>query len=271
LLNKPVYTTAHEATKNKNLTSAEVKQLNSFYSNPTKKTLICDVDEILVNITPKWVSEMVKHRDELGKYFDLDEDFDYQRDYAKVLYRPYYMLDHWLLKQDVDQDKVYVPDFNKYIQKMMDLYDTADFYDDLPPTKLALGLAQTLGSTANGKPLVDKLIIISRSSGTKSENSKTRFIQELFAGNMDKVDTYYITGKEQKSDVTLSLNKDELNQIAAVFEDENKNVVDYLQRGKINSTKIYMPSLNYNRPNLEFKNIVKASKSELVRYMYEAS
>lgn len=243
----------------------EIEDMNTFYSNTNKKILVSDVDEIIVNITPKWVQRIYDEREYFDNFFNLDDEYDPIKHYLKVLYRPDYYINNWLLKPEL-KERMTRQHKIQLIKDMISVYDTNDFYDDLEPTSLGVTLSNILNYKA--KDLVDKLIIISKSSGDASSESKIRFLKKLFAGNNDKVDIYIIDNTEKKSDVLKILKKDELNNVAAVYEDEPSNIADMIMNGGLKNTQIYMPSFNYNRPNKKFYDLLEKANCQLIRFDY---
>ncbi len=247
------------------VTDKEIHDMNTFYSNTDKRILVADVDEIIVNITPKWVKRIYEHRDYFDQVFNLDEKYVYEDQYLKVLYRPDYFINNWLLKPELRSSITRKQKIN-IIKHMNEIYDTEDFYDDLEPTSLGMTLANILNY--NAKDLVDKLVIISKVVGDKSADSKVRFLKELFTGNNNKVDIYLVDNNEKKSDALKVLKEKELNSIASVYEDEPSNIADLVMNGNLNNTQIYMPSFNYNRPNKKFYDLLENNGCQLIRFDY---
>lgn len=247
----------------KPLNKEEINTINNFYSNRSKKIIITDVDEILVNIAPKWVKLTYDHKDEFKGFFKFKKDFDVKKNNAQILYRPYYRLDRWMLDER-NLNKLPLSEAQKYLDKFLDLYNQPDFYDDLVPTRLGSALASAL--TVN--KLLDKIIVISRVTTDVSADSKTRFLKRLFRGYMHKVEILYVGEKESKADAIKTIPADQLRQVAALYEDENRNVAEMLGETDLNTIQVYMPNFNYNKPSLEFENLIKENNSELKRFDY---
>lgn len=234
-----------------------IDQLSQFYSNPSKDVIIADVDEILVNITPKWVYRIYQNKDYFGKFMKLDKNYDPYDSIMKVLYRPKYYLNAWLQKPGVDPETEAYQDM---VEKMIDLYDDDSFYDDLNPTLIGEALQSALVS---GK--LRKLYIVSKVT-PNSQDSKTRFLKRTFTGNMDKVSIWYLDNADNKSDAVQNFN--DLDKVTAYFEDLNSNVADVLQNTALNTVKIYSPNFTYNIPSKKYYDLIAKNNSELIRYQY---
>lgn len=234
-----------------------VDELSTFYSNPDKNIMIADMDEILVNISPKWVGLMYKEKDYFSKYFNLDDDYIAARDYLRVLYRPVFYLDGWLTKKDVDKN---TEEYHQAINHFMDIYDNDTFYDDLGETILADSLRTALSSNR-----LNKLYIVSRCTPNNID-SKKRFISRIYEGQLNKISFWNVDSNDQKSDVIKNFN--DLDKVAALYEDENKNIADILTNTPLNTIKVYSPDFGYNHPNQKLKDIISENDSTLTRYEY---
>ena len=261
-----LFTSAKEALSEP-VTQQELDNLSQVQSNTYKDIVVLDVDEVIVNITPKWVYKIYQHKEDFTEFFDLSQPYDpsKEQDALRVLYRNNYYLDHWLLKDEIDPATIHRPTYEKVVEKMIDLYNVDNFYDDLKPTPLVNGL---LSALSKKKQILSKIIIISKVAGEHSEASKTRFLKETFSSYMDKVDIYYVDKKEKKSDVLKALPKDEKERIAAVYEDYNNNIVDLLTNGDLRTVQIFSPSFRYNLPNTKYLNLLKEYDCQLHRYSY---
>lgn len=203
--------------------------------NPIYDTnFIVDCDEILVNISPKWAKLMAENEDIFRDYFNLEEIKKVKDDIIEltrlVLLRKEFYLTDWLKKKEVDK----IPD--NVMKSFMDLYDTPDFYYDLPLNKISVGLRGISFHRA-----VKKIYVVTRCTSLKNYKSKCDIITNLFPER--KLEIIKIGKGEKKSSC---LSKIDIEN-GFIFEDENSNIVDYLDSG-ITKCNLYVPILGYNRP-----------------------
>lgn len=233
--------------------------VEEFMSNTNKTHIVCDVDEILVDISPKWTYLIYQNKEYFGEYMNLDPNFDLDKHYLNILYRPTFYLNHWLMKPEHQVD---TPEMQDVLTKMLDLYDNDTFYDNLKATKLGSSIALAAKSK-----LISKISVISRVTGNNKE-SKVRFIQNLFRGSMHKVEIYLVSETEKKSDVFSSLG----NDIASLYEDELNNIKDILSNSdNARDLQIFMPSFQYNALDQEVIDLAKNKGCSMHRFDYEMS
>ena len=221
-----------------------------------KKHIIVDCDEVLVRISPKWVYLM--HQPEnfeyFNKYLDLLKDFDLQKNYIHVLNRDTFYLNEWLLRKD---KKFSIEELDEVKERMMDVYNSGDFYTTLKPTPMAKSLSFTAKS-----PLLNKISVVTRST-EKSINDKDKFIKHIFQGSMDKVDIYHAEPNEKKSDIINNLG----NDIAAIYDDEISNVNDIINNCHNVKDLIFgIPSYGYNSDIPDNTYEVAKNKGVIIKY-----
>lgn len=215
--------------------------------------LVVDCDEILYNISPKWCKKMYEMKDIFEPYMRMDilqraieegEDFE-----NAILSRDKFYLNQWLKKEDVE-----IPD--DINQKFMDIYNQPDFYDDLKPTAMAIGI-----SRLSYCPNVKKVYIITRHGHNGSKDSKLRAVKGLFPSN--KLEIRFVGTGEKKSDAIKDI--DLTNGF--IFEDEMSNVKDYLVNGKnVTHCNICVPILGYNMPDEQIIKLFEEREVCLLTY-----
>ena len=230
-----------------------------------KRNIVVDCDEVLVRISHKWVHLMhVKENfDYFSQLFRLSKDFSLGRDYEKVLQRPEYYLDKWLIRNDVLNNHS-LEDFNEARRELVKLYtDSEDYYGDLPPTNFANSL-----SIIGRNSAVDKITIVSKvhKGNEDLDNSKIAFIKNLFNGMNHKVDIYLVDiDGEKKSDVI-----NQLDNVGLVYEDELENIKDIITNSEgLSDMDIMIPSYGYNG-GLEQKYYNLAAERNInIKYYYD--
>lgn len=196
--------------------------------------LIIDCDEILVNISPKWTKRLYDNKEVFKDYLDfsiLDKCIENQELFLKVVFsRPEFYLTKWLAKEDTE-----IPP--TILKKFMELYDTEDFYYDLPLTRMAIGL-----SKLSYHPSVKKVYVVTRCSSEKNYEGKLRLIQSLFPSK--KLEIIKVDAAHKKSDYIKNIDIEN----GFIFDDELNNVRDYLNAG-VSKCNIYIPMMGYNKPD----------------------
>lgn len=246
-----------------NLSQEDIDFRSEFISNPNKNEIITDMDEILVNIAPKWVYELSKDREFFDKFLNFPfDEFKGEDELNKVLYRPTFYLNEWLLKdvEEMSRDGVTAEMYEEFMERFFASYDTKDFYDNLSPTRVGIGMREALKAR-----ILDKLHIVTRVTGD-NRDSKINFIQDLFEGQMSKVKIYLVEADENKSDAVANI--DNLDKIASLWDDENKNVIDILENTKLRQVEVMSPKFLYNQPTDDLIRAVENSDSTFTRYPY---
>lgn len=218
--------------------------------------LIVDCDEILVNISPKWVKGIVEKRDIFEPYFDLTEvdkallqgEIPFKN---LVMNRPEYYLNEWLKRPEIDK----IPE--EIIKEFMKIHNTKGFYEDLNLTKMGIAIGQL-----TNHPSVIKTYVVSKIGEGAIEtclDSKTRLIQSIIPNN--KLEIIYVPANEKKSDYVIDIDI----KNGFVFDDENKNLFDYLESG-MRECNFYVPMLGYNRPPMRLIEMADENKVSVSYY-----
>lgn len=200
--------------------------------------LIVDCDEILYNISPKWCRGIYERKEIFEPYLRIDileraikegENFD-----DVILSRDKFYITEWLKKDNVD-----IPE--NIFKEFMNIYNAKDYYDDLKPTAMGIGISRLSRS-----PNVKKVYAVSRHAENESgsRDSKIRAIKGLFPSN--KLELKIVGRNEKKSDAIKGI--DITNGF--IFEDEMNNILDYLTNAEnVTHCNICVPVLGYNLPS----------------------
>ena len=213
--------------------------------NISKRTVILDCDEVLVETSPHAVQLMhtPEYRDVFDKYLRLSPEFDLEQMTPLINSRPTYYLNEWLMKKEIVNDDMFEGYQKECIPTLMEVYARSDFYENLLPTRLGITIARML---KNG--MIRKAVVVSKLTeySDKGKASKERFLKKLFAGSMDKVDIYYLRETDKKSDVINSLTTEVLNDVSFFADDHVPNIVDVLENTSLTNYQLLIPSYGYN-------------------------
>lgn len=218
-------------------------------SKRDKMNIICDIDEVIVNQTPKWCRKI---------YNEIDVDPILKKELIKddnvlndkfVLFRDKYYLSEWL--KSVDEVSEYT------ISKIMSLYEDDDtFYDDLFPTRLGIALSGLVQTKR-----VEHIYYISKSGKNSAWESKLKF--------MDK--HMYVEGKTSIIRVPLNKAKSEyinkhvpdISKINTLFEDQPSNIHDILNNSlEDNEVTVWTPFVGYGIQNEDISVIEEYDKNK---------
>lgn len=204
---------------------------------PIKLYIICDIDEILVWQTPKWCRMLYdQYKDDpiMNKYLVLDPLL-YEKDI--ILSRGEYYLNKWLANPDIP-----IEDIPKEINEViLEVCNTADFYDDLKPTKMGRALQTLCNSTK-----VAKIYFISKGEDNLAWESKKRFMDNYFNFG-DKSELIRVPLDKPKSEYINKFipNRDKIN---VIIDDLPKNIFDILDNSLQDNKEVAVlcPDLGYS-------------------------
>jgi len=202
-----------------------------------KKTVVLDCDEILCNISPKWVRLVYEESETFNKYFKLKDSFNfYGKDYYDVLNREEYLIQNYLKYHDEIQES----DKPEIEKKLYDLYRRPDFYVDLFPTNY--GSAMSKGAIHT---MIDKVYVISKVLDDSNYRGKEAFIKKLFKASSSKLEIIKVGMNEKKSDYIKQLG----DEICLYAEDDMNNIIDVFEEcDNMNEMFLQIPKLGYNLP-----------------------
>lgn len=222
-------------------------------NNIKRINVVTDCDEVLTDISPLWVKKIWENREYFGRFFNIPETFDHENtdDYKKVLSRPEFHLNKWLLKDDLQLSE---EEEKELFEKFYSLYDNDDFYSECIPTKMCEGIHKMIG-----RKDVEKIYVVTRTSdGTRK--SKEHFLRTHL--NSDKVEIIFVGRNEKKSDY---INK--LDNVKMIVEDELSNIHDILDNcPAITEADLYVPYTGYNDPDADLFDKADEKKVKLIYY-----
>ena len=200
--------------------------------------LVVDCDEILVNIAPKWCRKILEDREFFRPYFKIEWLEQHENDKEKfdifVESRNTFYLNQWLKREDIE-----VPD--AVYKKFLSIYDEEDFYYELPLCQMALGLKEL-----SKQPSVKNIYVISRHvKNSNSMEGKINLIKSIFPS--EKLIIKILDTGESKGDIIKDINIEN----GFIFEDEIKNIKDYLKQDNVRNCYLYLPKFGYNIPDGE--------------------
>jgi len=171
------------------------------------KLMVCDLDEVLVRICPKWLVEAFK----VGM---VDEELVNP---LAVDARTKYNISEYM---GVSQEEA------------LRVYDTLDFYDDLVPTKLGAAL-----SFASSKEVI-KLAIVSHNTPRNLE-SKRRFCKKFWP----RASRFFLPLDQPKSDI---INEKGLGGYCTFCDDSVAVMCDVVANTDPIGKEFLMPLYGYN-------------------------
>jgi phosphoglycolate phosphatase-like HAD superfamily hydrolase len=229
--------------------------MTSFF-NRKSMTIVTDCDEVLTDISPLWVSKIMKDREWFEQYFTFPKEldnFDHNTldGYKTVLSRKDFHLNKWLSNQTLmltEQQK------REVFDRFYALYDNEDFYGECRPTKMCQGLQR-----AAMQSFVKKIYVVTRTSENTRE-SKERFIRSFLGSN--KVEIMFVGRDEKKSDY---INK--IDVVDMIVEDELSNIYDIVENcTHLEEVDLYIPRTGYNHPPENFHEDMEKRKFKPIYY-----
>ncbi len=215
-----------------------------------KKLLAVDVDDVLVNITPKWVGKALAHPEmkRVGRFPHLPSDRASLR--RLVLGRDMYDLPSWLG----------IP--GPMIQEFLLIYaNDENFYDDLPPTPMAESVRLSLQLPhITGRVHVISQVMAIGSGGANA--SKERWLKWLLEPSLNPVSIHFTLPSEKKSDVL----RKHCPEPDTFVDDSMKNVLDVLTSKGVSPKQVLLPKMGHNDPAPSISLLAKLSSVDLSYY-----
>ena len=192
-----------------------------------KPLVICDFDQVIVNIDSKWALLFYKSCPEYFEKFGLtdDEIFDKFIEPLAISKRTDYCVSQFLGIQKG----------SKYEKIFFDAYsECPDFYDDLPFTQMG----RVLDSLSQSGKI--RLYILSHCMDRKDSDSKLKFIQK----NLPKAEYTLVTKGTKKS---FAINEKNLNHYSIFIDDSLDNIEDVFLHTQSVGKEFIIPVFGYNR------------------------
>lgn len=208
------------------------------------KVAVTDMDEVLVNISPKTFQLIRKNENFFNKYLNLDRVYTTQ----EILLRDTFHMEKWLAREEYKDN---IP--KECSDKFYSLFDDDTFYDDLIQTRVC----DNLNDFANSKTC-EKLIIASHCVGENQTKSKIKFLKRVFGKN-PKIQFMPIDISVSKSKAIMD-NNIKWN----TFIDDNLDVIyDVIRNTESFGNEIIIPQLGYNLPTQRLYDLCKYFSLEL--------
>jgi hypothetical protein len=209
-----------------------------------KYDIVCDMDEVLVNISPAWVSHAILN-DKIARFLGT-EKLEFMAKYditSLVLARNEYYLSKWL-ELDEEHDILF-----------QSLYhDKGDvFYDGLYPTSFAIGLMDIIES-----PAINKIWIMSHV--TLNDNSSKELFVERYLRHK-KFELVKVPLGNKKSGVINEMGIDYISFI----DDSMNNIIDVVTNTRSETKEFTLPKLGYNILTPEIEALIE---NKFLRFGY---
>jgi hypothetical protein len=208
--------------------------------------IICDVDEVIFSLSPKWVSMALKDKILFPRIrnFDVIAAHNAGKDafIACVLNRTEYDLTKWLGLSDLAKDY------------FMDIYrECTTFYSDLPLT--------TFGTNLLVNKQAKKMIFVSHVVGGPVDDSKKEAIHSRFKNS--NYAYYSVMGGFKKSDKI----KEVCPEFDMFVDDCPSNILDVMSECGKPGQKFLMPMYGYNKTApLILETAVQKTKTDFIVY-----
>jgi len=220
-------------------TEKDIYQTKEDYLNKEEcHIVIADIDETIVNISPKAYRLLIENKEFFNKYLDLDTEYTEE----EVLNRPIFGLEKWLVREEYKDN---LPE--EVLKEFYALFDDPEFYDDLPLTPLGESL-KAVGELNTCK----RIYIISHCVGDLQFASKTKLLQREYS-KIPKFTFIPVELSKKKSDVIKE------NEIRwTTFMDDNIDVVcDVIENTVSFGQEVMIPKLGYNEPTYKLSQLVE--------------
>jgi hypothetical protein len=216
-----------------------------------RKLLVADMDDVLVNCTPKWVRKATQDPEigQLPGVAALAARGGSLRD--ATMGRPAYYLQKWLSVPAYADGR-----FNALYR------EDPSFYDGLPPTPFAESVRLALAGFGGAVEHVH-VVTLTMGGGDPVNESKVRWLESFFEGHRGKVTFHLTPPGVKKSEVMLR----HCQEPDAFADDSLGNVADVLLVEKVRPKQILIPKMGHNYPaHAEIAQLAALSRVELSYY-----
>ena len=138
-------------------------------TNGEHHILVADIDETIVNISPKAYRILLERKELFKDYLDLESTV-YHTD-EEVLQRPEFNLDKLFLRDPN------VPLPKELSKEFYSIFDDVNFYDDLELTPFGKSIPNLI---KDKKANVDKIYLVSHCVGESQIQSKIKFLNRVY-------------------------------------------------------------------------------------------
>jgi len=212
--------------------------------NNISGNFVFDMDEVLVDLSPPQYSFIRMNWVFFSRYFkDLGP-----LTRKKVLDRPLFFMDDWLMKDEYSDEKY--QDIQKLVKDfIIERYFSSDLYAVLKPTNFAQKTIMNPSFIEHKR--VNKVYILTKTINEKMTESKKKFIKKWF--NHPKVELVIVQLNEKKSDI---MKKNNITWNVFV-DDDLPNIIDFVQNYDITGKEFMIPKTGYNKMPLALDLLIK--------------
>lgn len=204
----------------------------------TERVAIVDVDDIIFYTTSLWYDRIYLHPKNFVDYINPNKiilPYSYENDFLKIYDRDKFYFSDYFLKEDLSEEEKKAG--NKAI---MDIYLKDKFYDSpkLLPTAVLFYCKKLLQYPELG---INRIVFVTRTFPEHAQ-AKVDIIRDYYKDVMNSVDIIIVEPDEKKSDAIK-----EYDNIGIIFDDELKNILDYLENSNhIQYAMFMIPEYGYN-------------------------
>lgn len=218
-----------------------------------KLNIICDCDEVITNISPKWLNGIYERKDFFEKYFDLNPEY---LENNNVLLRTEFYLNKWLLKDNIELTE---EENETMMKEFFKIHEDKNFYFDCEPTKFAKNLLNFYYTGG-----INKIYVVTRCLKNNYEE-KIEFIKKVFPIG-DSLEIIVVPKDSKKSDYINKLVKCDID---VLIDDELNNINDIVENCsciKNNKVDIFIPYLGYNQLTSEEISEFEKKNKKIIYY-----
>lgn len=219
------------------------------YDVNAPKTIVTDMDEVLVNISHIWYNLLLGKKQVFGSHFD----FNKASNSNDIFNREEYYLNNWLLKDGMSLPKEKLDEF-------LAVYDTPTFYQDYC-TLTTFGKGLILMGM---QKVVKKIYILSHCVSNQSVDSKYKFICSQYKDISSKIEFIPIVGTMNKPEKYAFMQNVDYDMYA---EDRLDVMEDVIDNTDSSGREFIMPNLGYNKVTPEF--VEKIADKEILYNRYD--
>jgi len=208
-------------------------------------TLVSDMDEVIVNISPYWYNLLLQNKKHFDKYLNLNK----AKTVKEVMQRDKYYLNRWLTKENYDD----IP--AELMGRYLGLYLQKNFYANCVLTSYGKGLR-----SLSHKSWLDKIYIITHTINGYDDRKIDFLRNNNF--NMSKIEVIMTDGDVPKSE---TINKHNIDY--NTFVDDRPSVLkDVIENTDSDGKEFLFPFLGYNTESEIIEELSKSYKYDLQGY-----
>ena len=223
--------------------------------NNKKGTIIMDMDEVLVNISPALYRSIRLKWPRFSPFFkDLGPLSD-----KEIFNREEFEIIKWLIKDDVKEDPLIVA----YLRSLLftEFFNT-DIYKNLTPTHFAQVTLMNDAFIENSA--IDKVFILSRvvPGAKQMTDSKLAFINHFFPNK--KIHPIFI----EEGTKGEAINKHGID-FSLLVDDEIMNILSIVNEVDISGKEFLVPSMGYNKIHQSTLTLIRNKNATISTFIPE--